>query len=168
MIQRRFLAAAALAMMLAGCSDEPAQQGNASADQAADSLKPGEYEVTAKVDDLKSTDKTTPATGMKAGSSTKPLKACVTADGRIAPEAFAEGSDQCKATSAYVSGGRIGIQLTCDRKGHGQVMEVVDGTFKADSFNATVTTNTYFAGSGDYSMKRTVEGKWTGQCAAKG
>ena len=45
-------------------------------------------------------------------------------------------------------------------------MQLADGDFKADSFEAKLKTATYFAGPGDYEMTRTMTGKRVGECPA--
>ena len=46
-------------------------------------------------------------------------------------------------------------------------MQLADGSFKADRFEAKLSTATYFTGSGDYAMTRTFTGKRVGSCALK-
>lgn len=153
------------AALLAGCG------GNAPADNAAgasaDKLQPGEYEATIKVTALSSSDKTEPATKLKvaaAGDAPIIQRACIAEDGSIDPALFAEPGDKCSPTTTYVSSGRISIQLTCSRADGGLGM-IIDGNFnKADEFDATVTSNTYFTGRGDYTATRTVTAKRIGNC----
>jgi hypothetical protein len=149
--------------LLAGCSAEPAPKPE---DAQAVELKSGEYEISAKVDEVRSTDKTTPATKAKAGDPPAVRRACIAAGGGIATEAFADAGDKCAESSSYLRNGRLSQQLTCSRPGHGQVMQLADGGFKADSFEAKLTTATYFAGPGDYQMTRTFTGKRVGDCPA--
>ncbi|WP_309662833.1 DUF3617 family protein [Sphingomonas sp.] len=160
---RTIIVGLAAAAVLAGCSDATAPQPQES--EAAAALKPGEYAITAKIDDVHSTDKTTPVTKAKAGDPPTTRRACVAADGSIAAEAFADAGDKCAVSSSYVRGGRLSVQLTCSRP-NGQVMQLADGDFKADSFEAKLKTATYFAGSGDYAMTRTMSGKRVGECPA--
>ena len=64
-----------------------------------------------------------------------------------------------------VRNGRIGLDLTCKRKGtSGEVRQSVSGSFKADTLDAEVSTTTYLAGAGDYAMTRTVTAKRVGEC----
>jgi hypothetical protein len=59
------------------------------------------------------------------------------------------------------------VQLKCKRAGQGgHVMQLVDGDFKKDSFEAKVLGSTSFSGSGDYEMARTVTAKRVGDCPA--
>ena len=79
---RGIISSVAAAGLLAACSDDapPAKPAKV----RADALKPGEYEVAATVDVLRSTDKTTPATKSKVGA-TQTARICVPADGALDP-----------------------------------------------------------------------------------
>ena len=129
------------------------------------SLKAGEYEITTTINEVRPSDQATPSTKAKAGSPATTHRACVASDGSIAPDAFAEAGDKCAAASAYVRNGRLNMQLTCTRP-RGQLTQLADGDFKADSFQAKLKTVSYFDGPGDYEMTRTVAGKRVGECPA--
>ncbi|HEX6217696.1 MAG TPA: DUF3617 family protein [Sphingomicrobium sp.] len=165
------MAVAGLPMMaLAGCSNESAPAA-APAVETAKSLAAGQYEVSTKVEDLRSTDHTTPLTKAKlATASSSPVvhRACVAEDGSIAADMFAEAGDKCKTENSYVRGGKINLQLSCTRSGAaGQVLQSIAGEYTADSFTATVNTGTYFAGAGDYAMRRTMTAKRVGSCPSQ-
>ncbi|MBA3577926.1 MAG: DUF3617 family protein [Sphingomonas sp.] len=146
---------------LAACSDDAPKQQNQA--QTSNVMTPGLYEAGWTVSEVRSTDKTDPATKLTVGTSGD-SKGCV--DGPAIDLAlFAEGEDQCKQTSSYVRGGRINLQMQCKRDGEdGPVMQTVTGTSTGDSFEAEVSTSTYLTGFGDYSMVRTVTGKRVGAC----
>lgn len=155
------------AAVLASCSSDSAQEAKRQA--KAESLQPGEYQVTDKVDELRSTDNSTPATPTRAAAPGEPpatVRTCVGADGAIDSKIFAEAGDQCASTGSYMRGGRLSFQYNCTRPGKGGVSQLVDGKFTADSFEASVTSSTYFGGSGDYSLTRTLTGKRVGDCPA--
>jgi hypothetical protein len=154
------------AMVLAACgSEKPAP----TKEEAADALKPGLYELASEVTELSSTDKTTPATKAKQGDKTT-IKACVAADGKPAPEMFAEiPGDKCEIKNSYIHYGRISAQMSCKREGmRGEVMPAMMGSFKADSFEGDITSLTYFIEDGDYRMTRKVSAKRIGDCPAAG
>ena len=159
---RTIILGLAAAGLLAGCSGDTAPQPEVA---RADALQPGEYEITAKIDDVHSTDKTTPATKSKVADPPKVTRTCVPAAGTIDPATFAEASEKCTATDSYMRGGRMSLQYKCDRAGNG-LNQLVDGSFTADSFTGKVLTATYFSGSGDYQMTRTMTGKRVGECPA--
>ena len=154
------------AMLLAACGGEkpaPAQE------ETADALKAGLYEVTSEVTALSSTDNTTPFTKLKVGDKTT-VKACVSADGKPAPELFAEAEgDKCEIKTSYIRHGRLSAQMSCAREGkRGEVMPAMMGSFKADSFEGEITSLSYFVEDGDYRMSRKVSAKRVGDCAAAG
>ena len=157
----------AAAGLLAACSGDAAKPVKEEA--KADALKPGEYEVIDKVDELRSTDNSTPATKMKmaaAGEASPTSRVCVGKDGAIDLKLFAEAGDKCTPSGSYMRGGRLSYQFNCTRAGKGGLSQLVDGKFTADSFEATVSTSTYFGGAGDYALSRTVTGKRVGECPA--
>ena len=165
MMSRGF-ATIALVMTLGACSGEPAGTDNA-AEQVAAALTPGEYELVAKVDQLRSTDKTTPGTKSKVGADPVTTRTCVGPENKIEPAAFIEAGETCTASDSYMKNGRMNLQYKCNRPGKGQLTQLVDGDFKADSFTGTVRTATYYVGSGDYELVRSVTAKRVGECAAK-
>ena len=157
----------AAAALLAACSGDTA--GEAKKDSKANALQPGEYAVTDKVDEVRSIDNTIPATAMKAaaaGEAGRTSRICVGADGSIDPKIFAEAGDKCTSTGSYMRGGRLSFQFNCNRAGKGGLSQLVDGKFTSDSFEAAVSTSTYFGGSGDYALTRTLTGKRVGDCPA--
>ena len=153
------------AMILAACGGEtaPAQE------QAADALKAGLYEVNSEVTQLASTDQTTPFTKLKQGDK-QVIKACVGADGKPAPELFAEAeADTCEIKNSYIRHGRLSAQMSCKREGRrGEVMPAMMGSFKADSFEGEITALSYFIEDGDYRMTRKVSAKRVGDCPPAG
>src|SRR5687768_11786066 len=162
---RTMILGAAAAGLLAACSGDTAQEAKKEAKAA--SLQPGEYEVTDKVDEVRSTDNTTPSTTMKvaaAGEASPTSRICVGADGAIDPKIFAEGGDKCASTGSYMRGGRLSFQFNCTRSGKGGLSQLADGKFTADSFEVSVSTTTYFNGPGDYALNRTLTGKRVGEC----
>ena len=158
----RIMVTIAAAAMLAGCGGN-APTNNAAAEDTG-KLQAGEYEATVTVTALSSTDKTDPATKLKVGDPPATQRACVAADGTIDPALFAEPGDKCTPSTSYVTAGRISVQYTCSRADGGLGM-IVDGSFKGgDQIDATVTSNTYFAGRGDYTATRTISAKRVGNC----
>ena len=164
-MERCFFAAAA-AILIAGCSDDAQQQEQQQPQQRA-ALTPGEYEASWSVTELRSTDKTEPATELTVGA-TGTTRACVAEGPAIDPALFAEGEDECTPSSSYTRGGRISIQMECRRADEpGQVMQSVNATSSAEAFEGEVSTSTYLSGFGDYSMTRTVTGRRVGECPAE-
>lgn len=165
---RGFTLGVAAATALAGCGGSDAsQKGNEGAAARPAALTPGEYELTVTVDQLRSTDDSAPATDLEIGGEPVVKRACVAQDGNIAPAMFAEGEDDCTITDSYVRNGRMSMQLKCTRAGKGgQVMQLVDGDFTADGFEAKILGSTGFSGPGDYEINRTAKAQRVGDCPA--
>lgn len=157
------VAAAVAAVTLAACSEDSPQQNKA---QPKAALTPGLYEASWSVTEIRSTDKTDPATKLTVGATGK-AEACIQEGPVLDLELFAEGDDECKPSNSYVRGGRINIQMQCKRPDElGPVMQTVTGTSTADGFQGEISTSTYLTGFGDYSMRRSVTGKRIGDCPA--
>lgn len=137
-----------LTLALSACGGE---QPAPKKDARPATLAPGEYEVTATVTSLTSTDKTPVPTFTKQGDVTT-TRGCVGADGLPAPELLAARGDSCTLQNPFVSNGRMNFQLRCNRPGKGSVNADVTGTFTADGFSGTLTSRSLFAGDGDYRL----------------
>ena len=153
-------------LALSGCSGGEEATTN-KVEAAAAALEPGEYEISATVDSMRSTDGKTPATQLKAGAPAATSRACVAADTGVAATAFTEAGETCEAGDTYMSNGRMSLQFRCKRAGKGDVAHLVDGKFKKDSFEAEVISTSSFSGPGDYEARRTVTAKRVGECTAK-
>ena len=161
----RSILIAATAVLLGACSEDAPQQQEGTQQRAA--LTPGEYEASWTVTEVGSTDKTEPATELTVGA-TGTARGCVAEGLVLDPALFAEGEDECTPTSSYVRDGRISIQMECRRPDEpGQVMQSVNATSTAESFEGEVSTSSYFSGFGDYSLTRTVTGRRIGECPAE-
>ena len=155
--------AAVTAVTLAACSEDAPQQNKS---QAKAALTPGLYEASWSVTEIRSTDKTDPATKLTVGATGK-AEACIQQGPVLDLELFAEGDDECKPSNSYVRGGRINIQMQCKRPDEaGPIMQTVTGTSTADGFEGEISTSTYLTGFGDYSMRRSVTAKRIGDCPA--
>lgn len=160
------MALAAPLLLLAACGQDAPKPVQPTTD--AETLSPGQYEVTAKVASVVSTDKTTPATKLKAGDSAT-ATGCVGEDHLPAPSLFVDDpADVCKIDNSYVKSAILNLALTCTRKRDpGFVSQSIAGSFTADGFTAQVKTNTSFVGTGDYAMVRQLTAKRTGTCPPK-
>ena len=166
---RRLSVLGGLTLALAACgSGGGGQEKAAEAEAAPASLAAGLYEVSAEVTQLASTDNTTPATKLKQGDKLT-TRACVSADGKPAPELLAENGDKCQVKSSYIRNGRMSAEMSCTRDGKsGSVMPAMNGSFSKDAFDGSVTTLTYFVDDGDYRMTRKLSAKRVGDCPAGG
>ncbi|WP_300973484.1 DUF3617 family protein [Sphingomonas sp. LHG3406-1] len=160
---KRYLLVLAAGTAIAACSQE-AEAPKQAAIPA--SLPAGEYEVTATVTSLASTDKTPLPTFTKEGDR-KTTRGCVGADGLPAAELLAAKGDTCQLQNPYARSGRMNVTLDCDRTGQGKVMAVLDGKYTADGFTGTVTSTSAFPGPGDYKLVEEISArKVADQCTA--
>jgi uncharacterized protein DUF3617 len=163
----KLMCAGGLALALAACGG--GKQEAAATEEPPATLAAGLYEVTSEVTALASTDKTTPAIKVKQGDKFT-TKACVSADGKPAPELLADAAgDKCEIKNSYIRNGRMSAQMSCMREGHlGYVMPAMMGSYSADGFEGEINTLTYFNEDGDYRLTRKVTAKRVGDCPAAG
>ncbi len=165
MERKKLVCAGGLALVLAACGGG-GQQEQAAVEETPATLAAGLYELSAEVTQLASTDQTTPATKLKQGDK-QTIRACVSADGKPAPELLAEQGDKCEIKNSYIRNGRMSAQMSCKREGmSGEVMPAMMGSFTKDGFEGDITTMTYFVKDGDYRMTRAVTAKRVGDCPA--
>jgi hypothetical protein len=116
----RVILTAAAAALLAGCGGGGEQPADNGSEQVPAALNPGEYEIATLVEDIRSTDGTTPATKAKASAAgDQPIthRACIASDGTVEPVMFAEAGDECRIDNVYARSGRLTMQLACSRPG---------------------------------------------------
>ena len=159
---RKLVVAGALALAACGQQAEKPKAAEVPA-----KLPAGQYEVTAKVNSLVSTDKTPLPTFAKVGD-TIVTQGCVGADGTPPAAMLATKGDQCAVADPYVRNGRMNLTLDCTRKGQGKVMSTVNGRYTAEGFTGTLTATSAFSGPGDYRLEQEITGrKVADQCSAE-
>jgi Protein of unknown function (DUF3617) len=139
------------------------------AEEAADGLQAGQWQISSEVSDFRSTDKATPA--LKAAAGDKAASpACIEAGKEDEPpaEMFAGTGYECDYKDRYISGGRINLTMECEREAlEGKVMVSVQGTYKGDSLDGTSTATSFLPGDGDFVMNSKITGRRSGPaCAA--
>jgi hypothetical protein len=147
---------------LAACGGgETKNQGKAK----AQSLEPGQYEVTAEVTQFRAADEGTPKIDTPVGTRTT-RSVCVPAGGTLPPDLFADEGFACEsAGSSYARGGTMNLQTRCTREGlSGSTSYSVNGTFEAQSFEAERQLSTLLNGDGDVVVTSRVQGRRTGEC----
>lgn len=148
-------------LLLAGCGQEAAKE---EAPAVPAKLPAGQYEVTAVVASLVSTDKSPVPTFAKTGDRVT-TTGCVGEDGLPDAALLAAKGDVCQLQNPYVRSGRMNFQMDCSRKGQGRVMNDFSGRYTADGFTGTLTATSYFTGSGDYKLVEEVTARKTAdQC----
>jgi hypothetical protein len=139
------------------------------AEEAADGLQAGQWEISSEVSDFRSTEKATPSLKAAAGDKSA-APACVEAGKEDKPPAamFAGVGYECDYKDKYISGGRINLSLECEREAlDGKIMVSVQGTYKGDSLEGVSTATSFLPGDGDFVMSSKITGRRTGPvCAA--
>ncbi len=151
---------AAAPLLLAACGGEAPKEEAAAKPPTA--MPMGEWEVTATVAKLESTDQSTPAVKKKQGDSWT-RKACLAKPEDLSKLLLPEG-ETCTSNSSYARQGRINSSFTCRTPGKGDHTPTVAGIYTADTLTAEVTTASTFSGTGDYQMTETITGKRLGDC----
>jgi len=159
----RALIIVSLALAAAGCSEEAKKE---KAEEAAAEMGPGQWEVASEIASITPTDKGAPKFTGKAGDKAT-VSVCVGAGDKGKPPVrlFTGDDDVCQYQNSYIRKGRINASLNCTRAGlEGAILRGVEGKFKADSFDATVTTTTMLVSDGDVKIAAKLEGRRTGDC----
>lgn len=160
---KRLFVIAGTCLLAAACGDDAPREA---AKPVPATLPPGQYEVTATVTSLASTDKSPLPTFAKEGDRIV-SQGCVGADGLPQPELLAAKGDVCQLQNPYVRAGRMNFQLDCSRQGQGKIMVDVTGNYTADGFTGSLTANSFFAGAGDYRLVEELSArKIADQCSA--
>lgn len=149
-------------MSLAACSETAPEKAPEAV--AATELKPGQWEVTTEIRDVKGLDGGAPA--MKPETLTASY--CIAAgEGKKPPAALLAGLPdvKCSHDSLYLASGRINASLSCTRPDlKGKVMLSANGTFTADSFETETSLQTYLSGEGDVQASAKSKARRTGEC----
>lgn len=165
-MKKAYLSAIPL-LALAACGGAGADN-KAKAPAAADSLQPGQYEVTAEVTDFRSADDGRPKIDTPKGTrSTRSV--CVAGGSGLPADLFADQGFECRdAGQGFASGGTINSSFSCGRYGlpTGEIGVSVSGTFGADSFEVQRQLITKFTTDGDVVIATRLQGRRTGECSA--
>lgn len=133
----------------------------------AETLQPGQYEVTAEVTNFRAADKGTPKINTKQGDSTT-RSVCLADATTPTPDVFADEGFTCRhAGTTYARGGTLNMTLQCAVEGQrGEAGYNINGRFTADSFEAQRTLETLFSTDGDVVIATNIRGRRTGDCSA--
>jgi hypothetical protein len=163
----RYLSIVPFCLAAAACSGGDEAKNEAAAVPAT--LPAGTWQAAFEVKRFASADQTTPALKAKQGDKEQ-SSSCVTEAQRTqpAPELFAGAGYSCTYQNSYIKDGMINATIACTRPElKGQINMAVQGSYTADSFEATVDSTSYLPGPGDFTMSRKVKAKLTpGACQA--
>ncbi len=151
---------------LAACSGGSEPQKQESEAAPVEQMSAGQWEMTTEVTKLTQRDQGAPALKMPQGSKTS-RSVCI-GEGEVKqPPAglFVPEELECTYRDSYISGGRVNATLACSREGlRGNIGTIVNGSFTADTIEATATTETSLSGDGDVRIDAKLTGRRTGDC----
>jgi len=162
------LAALTLILWLAACSGEtePAEQKSEAA--AAEQFSAGQWEMATEVTKVMQRDQGPPAIDMAQGSKSSRSVCLTEAEAKKPqPALFVPEGFDCTYRDSYVRGGRVNATLACTRPGlSGNIATNINGSFTAEGFAGTSTTETSLAGQGDVRLDTKLSGRRIGACSA--
>jgi hypothetical protein len=159
----RYLMMLPLCLAATACGGEEKATNAAAAIPAT--MAPGQYATDIEVTAFRSTDGRTPV--LKAAVGDKSAGGGCLTTGNPPPELFASPGHKCSYKTTYIKDGMINASLGCKADGiDGDITMNVEGSYTATGFDATVKTNTYLPGAGDFEMSRKVKGTLTGPSCA--
>lgn len=152
------------AAVLAACSGDQATENKA---EKAASLQPGQYEVTSEVTAFEVVEPGEAAINTPVGTRAT-ASVCVGNEAQVNPALFANEGLNCQHGSYYARNGRMNMTMNCSKEGAaGNFGTTVEGTFQADSFEATRSVTSYLQGGGDVQISSRLTGRRTGECQAQ-
>ena len=130
---------------------------------AAETLRAGQYEVTAEVTQFRQADAGEAAINMAVG--TREVRSVCIGD-TAPPELFAAEGQTCRrGSSDYMRSGTISSTYSCTIEGRqGEIAATISGTFTDDGFEVTRNLRSAFVGQGDVVADARLTGRRTGDC----
>jgi hypothetical protein len=113
-------------------------------------LKPGKYEITAKVE----------MAGMPGGMPQVTSTQCLTKENPV-PNGSADSQD-CKVTDMKTDGNKITYAMECDQQGR-KMTSSGEMIYEDGSFESTSTMK-MGPSAGGMAIKSNITGKWVGEC----
>lgn len=155
-------------LALVACSEGGEPTNNEAKAPAANQLTAGQWEITTEVVKVTQRDNAPPAIASPEGSRTSTSTCVAEADvKKPQPALFAPEGSTCTYRDIYMRGSRINATLACERPGlSGSIATAVNGSFTADTLEATAVTETSLTGEGDVSIDAKLTGKRVGPCQA--
>ncbi|MDP8912018.1 MAG: DUF3617 domain-containing protein [Pseudomonadota bacterium] len=149
---------------LAACGGEGEQK--AKAPERAEAIRPGQWESTIEITNLRKLDQGEPRLNLARGTRLSG-SACV-GPAEVAeppPELFAGDDFDCEYTRTYMRRGRINIQMTCRHPSvRGEVYAMIDGRFTAETMEGALRYSTMLPTDGDVEIAANVTSRRTGDC----
>ncbi len=161
---QRYTPVAAAILALAGCAEEPAKAPSAPAAPAA--LPAGLWKTASEVSLFKTMDAGTPIIAAKVGDRST-SEACVAAGEakKPKPTLFGATRGDCGYSNFYLGNGTMSGTIEC-KTPQGPIMHMVNGSYTAETFEASVDTASYLTSDGDVTLTTKLSGTRAGDCPA--
>jgi hypothetical protein len=155
-------------LVLAACSEGAAPPKQEAKAPKAEQFAAGQWEMTTEVTNVIQRDKGTPAIDTPKGSKATVMSCVAEADvKKPQPALFASAGSDCDYRDVYMQSGRLNATLSCSRAGlSGTIATNVNGSFTADTFEGTATSETSLSGDGDVRIDSKLTGRRIGDCTA--
>jgi hypothetical protein len=155
-------------LVLAACSEAEQPAKTDAQAETHKQLPAGQWEMTREVTKVTQRDESAPAIKETEGSKSTINSCLAEADGKRPQPAFFVGEEMdCTSRDVYIARGRANVTLACKMAGiPGEIATIVNGTYTADAFEGTATTETSLVGEGDVKIDAKLTGRRTGECTA--
>ncbi len=148
-------------MIVAACGSGGEQNKAAT---KADSLAPGQWELTSEVTAFNKADQGMPRIDTPVG--TRATESVCVAAGRPPATLFAGTGYDCRYQDYYFRRGRLNVTMMCRREGlDGNISTTAEGGFEAESLEYRRELRSALSGDGDVQITARVTGRRTGECA---
>ena len=154
-------------ILLVGACSGDAEQPKAAAPKAS-AMQAGQWETTTEVTRLTQKDQGTPKIDTPAGTKSTDRVCIGESEVKKPPPAlFAGSASDCAYDNFYMSGGTLNVTMRCTRPGlSGEILVSAYGDYSADTFAATIETNTHLSTDGDVAIVAKMTGRHVGPCTA--
>ncbi len=155
---------AAAILALAGCAEEAAKAPPAPAAPA--SLPAGLWKTSGEVSQFKTMDAGTPIIAAKVGDKNTGETCVAAGEGKKPkPALFGAMRGECGYSNFYLGNGTMSGTIEC-KSPQGPIMHMVNGSYTADTFEASVDTASYLTSDGDVTLTTKLSGTRAGDCPA--
>ncbi len=157
------LAAVAVALTT-GCAEEAPKAPPAPAAPA--SLPAGLWKTAGEVSQYKTMDAGTPVVAAKVGDKSTSETCVAAGEGKKPkPALFGAARGECSYSNFYLGNGTMSGTIEC-KTPQGPIMHMVNGSYTAGTFEASVDTASYLTSDGDVTLTTKLSGTRAGDCPA--
>ncbi len=161
---KKMISVAGLTLILAGCS-EPQQKAPAALEAPA-ALPAGLWRTASEVSQYKTMDAGAPIIAAKVGDRSTSETCVAAGEGKKPkPALFGASRGECGYSNFYLGNGTMSGTIEC-KSPQGPIMHMMNGSYTADTFEASVDTASYLTSDGDVTLTTKLSGTRAGDCPA--